>query len=236
MAVIAADKVSLAETLRAAYTTGGIEAVSAKFEQIWPADKAEYDANPTELMVLMQEVAQTGDMAAISVFGNINGQVLQDQLNQQQLENMIDYQDHSAAINEAVTKQETQANADDTQQAMAINQQKKGKARTDLDRFSGLYAKAGDPPAKSIFVGKTCDGLLAMSPIWADLAPWRMRSATDTVFTYSDSFTDFAVAFELNPQQQAVAFTHDIEGIANPLVRVGDLPSDYADCLPAPLQ
>ena len=234
LAVTAQDKAMLTDVLREALATGGADAARERFDEIWPAQKAEYEADPTAMMTLMQELSQTGDMEAMSVIAEINSTVMQDMISVQLLEGMADYQDPTMMLEQGVSEQEARDAEIEQEAANTVADQRRGAVRDDLHRFAGLYAKAGDPPARSVFVSETCDGYLAASPLWADIAPWRMRSATDAVFTYADTFTTFALEFELDGDGKATSFSHDIEGMESPLVRIGDLPEEYSDCLPEP--
>ena len=234
LTALAQNQPLLTDELREAFEDGGASAVKDRFDEIWPAQKAEYDANPTSLMTFRQEIAQSGDMEALNVLAEINTTVMQDAISMQMLEGAANYEDVTDDLETAIVEQEARDAAEEDAAFSGTSQQQPGTPRDDLGRFSGLYAKADDPPMRSVFVSETCDGYLAASPLWADIAPWRMRSATDTVFTYSDAFMAFAMEFEVDEDGIAVALSHDIEGIESPLVRIDDLPAEYSECLPEP--
>lgn len=234
LSVPAQEKPLLADELREAFAAEGVDGMSRKFDEIWPAAKSSYDTDPAAIMAFLQELSQSGDMEAMAALADINGIVMQDTLNRQMLGAGVDYQDHAAILEAGVEDQVARDGAIQDEVVDATSAQSLGSPREDLDRFAGLYAKVGDPPAKSVFVSQTCDGYLAASPLWADLAPWRLRSAADTVFTYSDSFMTFAMEFQLDENGHGRAFSHDIDGMDTPLQRIGDLPVEYADCLEAP--
>lgn len=231
VSVSAQEKPSLADELRQAFAMEGVDGVRQKFEDIWPARKSSYDTDPAAILVFMQELAQSGDMEAMTALADISGIVMQDTLSQQMPGAVADHGSQAAIPGDGVGDRETRDPGIEEQVVDKASARQEGAPRDDLIRFAGLYAKVGDPPAKSVMVSQTCDGHLMAAPLWADTAPWRMRSATDTVFTYSDSFMAFEMEFQLDANRNGKAFSHDIDGLDTPLQRIGDLPDDYADCL-----
>lgn len=100
-----------------------------------------------------------------------------------------------------------------------------GPPRDDLERFHGLFANPDDGPQRAIFLVRDCDGHLVTGPMWADVAPWTLRSVGDTEFVYDgDSFTGpFRLVISVGPDGKAVSVKHDWEFVASPLQRIGDL-------------
>jgi hypothetical protein len=102
-----------------------------------------------------------------------------------------------------------------------------GEARTDLGRFGGIYGNApdGDGGRRTFFVTVTCEGHLMVGPMWADVAPWRMRSLGDTEFRWAGN--DFAdpvrATFATGQDGTATGLTVDLEGFTEPMIRLSDL-------------
>ncbi|MFA7667690.1 MAG: hypothetical protein WCY32_16410 [Burkholderiaceae bacterium] len=143
----------------------------------------------------------------------------------------------SAELKQALAEQNDQAAALEARTAAAEREaqerraaQERGTARDDLERFTGMYGEGG----RQLFVKTTCDGRLAAAPMWADIAPWWLRSAADAVFSYSDNFLTFAMEFELDSNGRAIALRHDLDGMPSPMRRSGDLPPNLRGCLPTP--
>lgn len=227
---------SLVDELRTALAQGGADAARQRFAEIWPARKDRYPHDPRAFMQLMQEQAQTGSMDTLQALAEINMQLLQEALGAAQagaragpgasaeLERALaEQQDRAAAVEER-----TAAAQRETQERRAA--QERGAARDDLERFTGMYGEGG----RQLFVKATCDGHLAAAPMWADIAPWWLRSAADAVFSYSDNFLAFAMEFELDGKGRAIALRHDLDGMPNPMRRSGDLPPELRECLPTP--
>lgn len=225
---------TLAGELRTALAQGGAAAARQRFAEIWPAQKSRYPYEPGAFMQLMQEQVETGSMDTLKVLAEINAQLMQESLNaaaptgpgagpgaQVRTGPGTDRAHARQRDRDAAAERETQER---------VAAQERGAIRDDLGRFIGMYGEAG----RQMFVNTTCDGRLAAAPMWADIAPWRMRSAADAVFSYSDSFLSFAMEFELDANGRARALRHDIDGMPSPMSRNGDLPPDLRECLPAP--
>lgn len=104
-----------------------------------------------------------------------------------------------------------------------------GPSRDDLERFHGLYANPEDGPQRALFLVRDCDGHLVTGPMWADVAPWTLRSVGETEFAYDgDSFTGpFRFEVVVGPEGRAVSINHDLEFVASPLERIGDLEDSF---------
>lgn len=228
MAVAAAwgqEADTLAGELRKALARGGTVEAQRRFDEVWPAEKSRYPYDPQEFMLLVQEQNQAGDMEAMNALVEINARLMLDSME-------TAMPGFDTAMADAVAEQEERdAVAEQDAQAQSAAQHL-GVARNDLGRFTGMYGEG----RRQMFVNMTCDGYLSAGPMWADTAPWRMRSAADTVFTYSDGFMSFAMEFETDGDGKGTALSHDIEGAPSPMARNGDLPVEYRNCLPAPVQ
>jgi len=229
---------SLVDELRTALAQGGADAARQRFAEIWPAQKDRYPHDPRAFMQLMQEQAQTGSMDTLQALAEINMQLLQETLGAAQAgAGAGPGAGASAELERALAEQNDRAAAVEERAAAAQREaqerratQERGAARDDLDRFTGMYGEGG----RQLFVKTTCDGRLAAAPMWADIAPWWLRSAADAVFSYSDNFLAFAMEFELDGKGRAIALRHDLDGMPNPMRRSGDLPPELRGCLPTP--
>jgi hypothetical protein len=113
-----------------------------------------------------------------------------------------------------------------------------GPSRADLDRFAGLYSDPAAPDERrSFWAAVGCDGRLVTGSTWGDASPWWMRSVSDVVFEYSDSWTEVRMEFEAGPAGPASGMTHDREDILpSPLTRIGPLPAAWGgdECIQPP--
>lgn len=107
-----------------------------------------------------------------------------------------------------------------------------GPKRDDLNRFNGRYAdpnRANEHHAWS--VGETCvgSGYLALAAMWGDVAPWRLASESDLVFTEpypQPNYEPFRLAFQAAPDGSITAalMSGPFEGT---LERLVDLPEGW---------
>lgn len=111
----------------------------------------------------------------------------------------------------------------------------RGQSRNDLTRFSGLFGVPGvNEPGRTIFVSVSCDGYLVTGPMWADISPWWMRSASGLVFTHSGPQNEFSMEFETGDGDKVVRMRHDIDGVTSPLEWKQDLPKEWRKCMERP--
>jgi hypothetical protein len=61
-----------------------------------------------------------------------------------------------------------------------------------------------------------------------------MRSASDTVFAYSDSFMSFSMEFQTDADGKGHTMSHELDGIGSPVERSGPLPADWGECFERP--
>jgi len=71
---------------------------------------------------------------------------------------------------------------------------------------------------------------------WGDAQHWRMKPVSDNIFEMSGDFMSLRREFQLGPDGKAQAMTHDLEGMASPLERSGELPEGWEECLERPGQ
>jgi hypothetical protein len=86
---------------------------------------------------------------------------------------------------------------------------------------SAASTHAEGKPSLSAEIGAVieAEGIDTAKKRFADVGPWWMRSATETVFTYSDSFTKFSTEF--TGEGESTTLEHDLEGVHNPMRRLG---------------
>lgn len=226
---------SMTAELKTAIERGGATAAKVRFAEIYPAQKAQYPFDAQTFMQLITEYAQTGDMDIVQVLGDINATLSQEMMREQ----MEAAQPQMSAMMEQYQQAVNQAN----QQQQAVQQREPGsdaktehnkqvQLRSDLDRFTGFYGATNDSsPHRQLWVSQSCEGQLVVGATWGDAAPWWMHSAADAAFTYGDNFFSLAIAFKLDAENHAIELSHDLENLANPLVRTGPLTADYQACI-----
>jgi len=104
-----------------------------------------------------------------------------------------------------------------------------------FERLTGLY---GDPEEsnenRKLWVMVSCDGQLVSGALWGGAAAWWMKSESDNVFTYEDSFSSVKMEFETDENGKAIRMNHDLSAIKTPLERLGPIPDDWDPCLERP--
>jgi hypothetical protein len=115
-----------------------------------------------------------------------------------------------------------------------------GPKRDDLSRFKGRYADPNRANEHHVWsVGETCvgSGHLALAAMWGDVAPWRLASESDLVFTEpypQPNYEPFRLSFQAAPDGSITAALMSGPFEAR-LERLGDLPEGWEpegeDCL-----
>ena len=231
---LAQNKPSLATELGTAIEQGGAAALKKRFSEIWPAQKADYEIDIQAMMMLSAEYISAGDRDVIEQLGEINTVLTQDMMQNARAASglgVAEQIEQERALRQGARDAEARSAQVEKEQQAARQAASRGKARQDLDRFVGLYGK--EP--RQLFVTRSCDGYLVAGALWADTTPWWMRSAADTVFSYEDNFTSLAIEFKTNDEGDVERLSHDLEGLASPLSRTGELPSElFSECLARP--
>lgn len=235
-AVLAAEaKPSLSAEIEKVLVAQGIVAAKARFAAIYPAHKDVWELDLDALMKLGTDRIQAGDMDT--------GMAVLEMATRMQLDRVTTAiggtSPARAKAEQAMRAGEAQAAAQQADApaaapAAAAAPATAGPARDDLERFTGLYGDAADGGRRNLFVTVSCDGFLVAGPSWADMSPWRMRSASERVFTYADSFTRLRLEFAVGKDGRGRAVTHDLAALASPLRRVGPLPGDWSACVERP--
>ena len=118
-----------------------------------------------------------------------------------------------------------------------------GEPRDDVERFFGLYGEQGvgqffvveaKRPPEAEQAPEIPPGYLSIGAMWADVAPWYMKSLSDNTFEQANK-TSFGpqemhvAEFEFGPDGKAVAltFTKGSSSKFGRRERVGDVPEEW---------
>jgi len=234
--VRAEGKPLLSEEIGAVIETQGIAAAKQRFAEIYPARQDEYEIDVQGMMDLGSGYIQSGNMelgmAVMEMMTTISTDMVQKSMNSYSPE-MAEMQNKAREAELAAQEQAKIDREEEKRIQQQAEARARGKARQDLDRFVGIFGDPADTGrSRTLFATVSCDGYLVTGPMWADVGPWWMRSASDTVFTYSDSFTNLSMEFKADGSK----LSHDVEGVTSPLERLGPLPADWESCLERPLR
>lgn len=233
--VAAQDKQLLSEAIRKVIETQGVEAAKKQFAKLYSTQKDLYNIDMQGIAALSKGYAQNGNIEAAGAVMEIAAPFMQDMMT-----GAMNAQSNGMAQKLAEAQRAEKAKQAKSREEKQLLQQNKeaneqGKARDDLERFTGLY---GDPAEtnknRRLWVMVSCDGYLVSGAIWGDVSPWWMRSAADKVFTYSDSFSNFKIEFKTDTNGKARRMIHDLNFMKSPLERLGPIPDDWGSCLERP--
>ena len=228
----AQEKPLLSEAIKKEIDANGIEAAKKHFAEEYKSNKNGYKVDMKGISSLATEYSKAKNYTAAKAVMEIASPYMQHM--------MASYmsKDTQQMMKEEKQKKEKE------KQDKKLEQQKseknkiiefEGEPRTDLERFTGLY---GDPSAKDktrrFWVAVSCDGYLVIGAMWGDVAPWWMKSESDNVFTYSDSFNNLRMEFATDKSGKATKMIHDLKSMKTPLERVGPLPDNMKDCIERP--
>ena len=235
---LAQSKPPLSAEIGAVIEAEGIDAARQRFAEIYPARKDEYEIDMQGMMAVAQRSVQDGNMEVGMAVMEMLSVVSQDMAS----EAMGAYNPQMAEMQQRALEQEVAEREQvsrDREEAQRVQQraeaQSRGRSRDDLDRFAGIYGDPADRDRlRTLFVTVSCDGYLVTGPMWADVGPWWMRSAADSVFTYADDWTNLSMEFTGSGENMKL--THDVEGADSPAERLGPLPADWPQCQERPLR
>jgi hypothetical protein len=235
---LAQSKPPLSAEIGAVIEAEGIDAARQRFAEIYPARKDEYEIDMQGMMAVAQRSVQDGNMEVGMAVMEMLSVVSQDMAS----EAMGAYNPQMAEMQQRALEQdvaEREQVSRDREEAQRAQQraeaQSRGRSRDDLDRFAGIYGDPADRDRlRTLFVTVSCDGYLVTGPMWADVGPWWMRSAADSVFTYADDWTNLSMEFMGSGENMKL--THDVEGADSPADRLGPLPADWPQCQERPLR
>lgn len=228
----AQEKPLLSESIKKEIDTNGIDAAKKHFAEEYKSNKNGYNVDMKGITSVASEYSKAKNYTAASAVMEIASPYMQDM--------MVSYmgKDTQQMMKEEKQKKEKE------KQDKKLEQQKseknriikfEGEPRKDLERFTGLY---GDPSAKDktrrFWVAVSCDGYLVIGALWGDVAPWWMKSESDRVFTYSDSFNNLRMEFVTDNTGKAIKMIHNLKFMKTPLENVGPLPDKLKPCIERP--
>jgi hypothetical protein len=232
--VAAQDRDLLSVEISTVLEEEGLEAAQKRFEELYPAQQDEYEPDTGGLFQIASGYMQAGDMETAQALMEMAATVAagaSTAFSESMYGDMAGIQTEAASTPSA----EQAGEKTDAEPTLALDA---GPSRTDLERFAGLYSDPAEPDEnKSFWAAVGCDGRLVTGATWGDASPWWMRSVSDVVFEYSDSWTDVRMEFEAGPAEPASGMTHDRDDILpSPLIRIGPLPADWGgdDCIQPP--
>lgn len=233
--VTAQEKQLLSNAIRNIIETQGIEAAKQQFANQYSTQKDLYNIDMQGIAELGREYAQNGNIEAAGAVMEIASPFMQDMM-----AGAMNAQSYGMAQKLAEQQRAEKAKRAKSYETKRTLQQNsvgidQGKARDDLERFTGLY---GDPAEtnknRRLWVTVSCDGYLVSGALWGDAAPWWMSSAADKIFTYSDSFNNFKMEFMTDSNGKARRMIHGLNFIKSPLARLGPIPDDWSSCQERP--
>lgn len=230
----AQDKPLLSAEIRTVLAEEGLKAAQQRFEELYPAQQDRYEPDATGMYEIASGYMQAGDMETAEALMEMAATVMTGAA-AAYTESM--YGDMAAMQAEAASTEAAEQGAATVADEPAVAWDP-GPSRADLDRFAGLYSDPAAPDERrSFWAAVGCDGRLVTGSTWGDASPWWMRSVSDVVFEYSDSWTEVRMEFEAGPAGPASGMTHDREDILpSPLTRTGPLPADWGgdECIQPP--
>jgi hypothetical protein len=234
---MAEEKPQLTDELKVLIESEGVAAAQQHFSDVYPAQKETYNIDVQKLLAMAGEYMQVGNAEAAQAVAGFSNAINQEMFLSAMATQAPEMQKQMDEMRRAEEDQQSAIRSEEEQLQESKRARDRGKTRSDLPRFSGLY---GDPSDnrhnRHLWVSMSCDGYLVAGPQWADVSPWWMRSAADTVFTYSDSFTSLAFEFDSGTDGQSQSLSHDLDSIASPLKRIGPLPAEWEKCVAPPIR
>ena len=232
--ILAQGKVLLSEAIQDELTAKGIESAKKYFAEQFESNKNSYEVDMDGISELSGKFANADKIELSGAVMEIAMPFIEYSMSNQMSQSPNEDARKLAGMQEA--EKNKQSNSGNTiskkDNEVASNQ---GKPRDDLERFTGLY---GDPADKEknrkLWVMVSCDNYLVVGALWGGAAPWWMKSESDKVFTYSDSFTSIEIEFVTDANGKAVKMNHDLSYLKNPLERLEPIPADWEPCVERP--
>ena len=235
--VAAQDRDLLSVEVSTVLEEEGLEAAQERFEELYPAQQNQYEPDTAGLFEVASGYMQAGDMETAQALMEMAATVAAGASAAYSESVYGDMAGMQAAAASTATAEQAAETAESTaaEPSVALDA---GPSRSDLERFAGLYSDPAEPDErKSFWAAVGCDGRLVTGATWGDASPWWMRSVSDVVFEYSDSWTEVRMEFEAGPAGAASGLTHDREDILpSPLTRLGPLPAEWGgdECIQPP--
>ena len=215
----AQDKPALSGEIAKVLAASGPDGAQARFDEIYPAHKADWTLDMTGFGNLMTGLMAKGNTKAGTV---VMGMM------------QVIGQDPDTFVGMAPGSVESSLGGPPAAPSPPPEPKEDplGPARSDLDRFTGLY---GDPdesdPNRKLWVSVSCDGHLVAGAMFGDASNWWLRSTGDTSFeaqVFGGEILTFS--FEMGGSQ-ATAMIHQVDYMPSPLQRTEPLPDEWAECV-----
>jgi hypothetical protein len=224
--LISQEKPLLSEAIRQAIDTKGIEFAKKHLLESYESLKNNYEIDVEAVSKLGSDYIKEGKMEEAGAAMEIATPWLQQYTASKIGGTYPEMVKQEKSGNERKEEKEKRVTKEDK----AINSS--GKPRNDLERFTGIY---GDPAEKNetrrLWVRESCDGYLVSGALWGDASPWWLKSESDNIFTYSDSFSDIRLEFVTGNDGKARKMIHNLEFMKTPLERLGPIPADWGPCV-----
>lgn len=210
----------------------GAENAVSYFSRMSKKQRKQFEPDMEELTELTLSYVQNGDMEKVTAVSEITSIFIQDMVE----ESMSQFSDEAGdSEDELPGKVQNQNNSQNEHRAKpeeVHGQKSRGEPRDDLEQFTGLYAVPGsDSETRKLWVRVSCDGYLVSGAMWGDAAPWWMRSESDLVFSYSDSFNSFRMEFVSGTGGRTSEMRHTLSFMESPLQFTEPLPESMSACL-----
>jgi hypothetical protein len=222
----------LSEAIQNEIDTKGVEAAKKYFAEQYASKKNSYNVDMNGISTLSGQYANDGKIEYAGAVMEIAMPFMQDDMNEKMNNSPNESARKLAEMQQTEIEKQEMNNSKEkpSKDNETLNYQ--GEPRKDLDRFTGLY---GDPKEtdknRKLWVLVSCDNYLVIGALWGDASSWWMRSESDKVFTYSDSFTSLKIEFLTDASVKAVKMNHDLSYLKTPLERLEPIPNDWEPCL-----
>lgn len=230
--LIAQDKVLLSEAIQKELNAEGVEGAKKYFDEQFETNKNSYEVDMKGISELSSKYANDGEIELSGAVMDIAMPFIQDAMSNQMSQSSNEDARKLAEMQQSEKESQTQKNNGKSTSKEISTTNDLGEPRKDLERFTGLY---GDPNEKDtnrkLWVMISCDDYLVVGALWGDASPWWMKSKSDEVFTYSDSFTSLKIEFVTDASGKAIKMNHDLSHLKTPLERLEPIPDDWDPCL-----
>ena len=233
--LLAQDKLLLSKAIQSELDARGIESAKKYFAVHFESKKNSYEVDMKGITELSGKYINAGKMDLSSAVMEIAMPFMQYALSNQMTQSPNEDVRKLAEMQQ-MERNKKQSNSENVaskkDNEVAFDQ---GKPRYDLERFTGLY---GDPKDdnknRKVWVMVSCDGYLVAGALWGDASPWWMKSESDKVFSYSDSFSSLKIEFATDASGKAIKMNHDLSHLKSPLERLDPIPDNWEPCVERP--
>jgi len=229
----AQDKQNLSDAIREMIDNEGVESAKKHFLSMNTSERQQFHVDMEGISELTNDYLEEGNFDALTAISEISAPFMQDMISESMeqyapgLQEMEQMADQRQAEREQKAKEREEERAQQRQKSVV---DRMGEPRDDLDRFRGGYGDPDEPEStRQLWVNVSCDGYLVSGAMWGDVSPWWLRSESQNVFTFDDSFNHIRIEFTAGGTD--LIMHHNLEFIDNPLQRVGPLPENWDPCV-----